>query len=162
MAKVGILKVEGDHGTGQKVALTKAQLQALQRICNAFRNYLDDNCLNYALYRCNLTSINGLIFAVLAGSDDRGNLSELHIIYDMNTGETEQKRIKVKGLDRAGKELYNLLLNLAQSIPFSVGMLDFPVCGKFEKGYIMGYNKEPGTSLIVIEDSLDMSYFLEP
>lgn len=154
------LKVEQNHGSGEKKNLNKSQLGALERMCNRFRNLINDNCTNYGLYRCTLSSDGDIIYAVLSGADYDGNLGELQFGYDMNTNETYSRKIKVKNPDVVGKALYEMILELTRIIPFSVGMLDFPIEGKFEKGFIMEYNKEPGTSLIIIKDSLDTSYFL--
>ena len=54
-----------------------------------------------------------------------------------------------------------MIVKLMETIPLSVGMLDIPLEGRFEEGIMTGYNKEEGTVLFVIKDSLDNSFFTE-
>ena len=152
--------VEERHGSGEKIELSKDKLSALQRVCDKFRKMMETNCTNYALYRCNLTSQDNMIYAVLTGASYEGNVHELQFGVSMVTGEVFTEKIKVNNGGAVGKELYNLVVNLNKLVPFTVGMLDFPIEGKFEKGFQMEYNKESGTALIIIKDSLDNSYFL--
>lgn len=155
------LKVRENYGSGEEVDLSRAKLSSLQRVCDPFRKLIEKNCNNYALYRCTLTSDGDIIYAVLLGSDDKGNLGELQFGYNMLTEEVYTRKIKVKDEESVGRELYNLVLNLLKLVPYSVGMLNFPIEGYFKKGSMMDYNKEKDTVLIIVEDSLDNSYFID-
>lgn len=155
------LKVEKLHGTGSVKDLTKSQLKSLQSVCDSFRRSLEKNCNNYALYRCNLTSDGEVLYAVVYGSDEKGNLCQLQLGYDLNTSEVYTRKIELDNKKEVGKELYGLIIKLLETIPFSVGMLDIPVEGAFKEGIVTGYNKEEGTALIIVRDSLENSYFLD-
>lgn len=152
--KNAVTLVAEEHGEGEKLDLNRAKLSCLQRICKPFRESIERNCNNYALYRCNITANDNIIYAILSGSDDNGNISELQFAYDFSDGNVYSRKIKVKNEGLVAKELYNLVENIVNTIPYSVGMLDFPIEGNFKEGFQMGYNKEPGTALIIIKDSL--------
>lgn len=155
------LKIEELYGSGATKELTKSQLKSLQSVCDSFRKSLEKNCNNYALYRCTLTSDGEIIYAVICGSDERGNLCQLQLGYDLETSEVYTRKIGLDDEKTVGKELYNLIVKLLELIPFSVGMLDIPVEGAFKEGIIRDYNKEEGTALIIVRDSLDSGYFLD-
>lgn len=149
------------YGTGKVDNLTKAQLACLQAVCKDFREVLVDNCMSHALYRCTLSSKDNIIYLVISGTDVNGNMKELQVGLNLDTQEVYTFRVELDNRDLVGKGIYNMILKLMETIPFSVGMLDIPLEGKFEEGLITGYNKESGTMLFIIRDSLDNSFFTE-
>lgn len=149
------------YGTGKVDNLTKTQLSCLQSVCKNFREALVDNCMSHALYRCNLSSRDNIIYLVISGTDANGNMKELQVGLNLDTQEVYTFRIELDNRALIGKELYNMIVKLMETVPFSVGMLDIPLEGRFEEGVITGYNKEPGTVLFVVKDSLDNSFFTE-
>lgn len=149
------------YGTGAVEKLSKSQLSCLQSVCKGFREALVENCMSHALYRCNLSSRENLIVLVISGTDVAGNMKELQVGYNLDTSEVYTFRIEIDDRDLIGRELYNMIVKLMETIPFSVGMLDIPLEGKFEEGVLTGYNGEEGTVLFVIKDSLENSFFTE-
>lgn len=156
------LKVEEQHGVGNKVSLTVHQLECLQRVCDAFRKDLVANCEDYLMYRCTLTSNDTIIYASIACSNLDGALIQCQLGYDYESGEVYTRKITLNNKAKVCKQMYNLIIKLVDLLPpnISVGMLDFPIEGTFKSGYRMGYNKEPGTELFIIEDSLNNSMFM--
>lgn len=150
-----------EHGVGQVKELTKSQLSCLQSVCSRFREAIVDNCMSHALYRCNLSSQDNIIYLVISGTDLNGNMKELQVGLNLDTDEVYTFRIELDNKNLIGKEIYDMIVKLMETIPLSVGMLDIPLEGRFEEGIMMGYNKEEGTVLFVIKDSLDNSFFTE-
>lgn len=151
---------EGYLGGNQGKKLTIAQLASLERICKEFRKSLDDTCDNLALYRCNLTCDGRYIYAVMSGSNENGKPREGILAYELTTGNVETTELVIDE-KKVGKDLYNLVVGLLKVVPLSVGMLSIPVNGKFTEGTMFPYNKERGTILIVIEDSLPINIFTD-
>lgn len=150
-----------EHGTGTIKSLNKYQLESLQKICKGVRDSLADNCMSHALYRCNLSSNDNLILLLISGTDARGNMKELHVGLNLDTMEVYTLEIELENRKLIGKEIYDMIVKLMKVIPYPIGMLDIPMEGKFEEGVELGYNKEEGTYLIVIKDSLNYSFFTE-
>ncbi|MGV3076423.1 hypothetical protein ACEE21_15195 [Clostridium baratii] len=159
--EIKVDNVISSYGTGKVDKLTKSQLSCLQSVCKTFREVLVDNCMSHALYRCNLSSRDNIIYLVISGTDANGNMKELQVGLNLDTQEVYTFRIELDNRALIGKELYNMIVKLMETVPFSVGMLDIPLEGRFEEGVITGYNKEPGTVLFVVKDSLDNSFFTE-
>lgn len=149
------------HGIGKVDSLTKSQLDCLQKVCKNFRNALVDNCMSHALYRCNISSNNNMVHVLISGTDANGNMKDLALSLDLETMEVYTVSIEVDNKKLIADELYNMIVKLMETIPLTVGMLDIPMEGKFEEGVITGYNKEQGTVLFVIKDSLDNSFFTD-
>lgn len=150
-----------NYGIGKVDKLTKGQLKCLQSICRDLREVLVDNCMSHALYRCNLSSNDNIIYLLISGTDINGNMKELQVGYNLDTEEVYTFRIELDNKKLIGNEVYNLIVKIMKIIPFSVGMLDIPLEGRFEEGYITGYKKEKGTMLLIVEDSLNNSFFTE-
>lgn len=149
------------HGTDKVNNLTKSQLNCLQKVCKDFRNALVDNCMSHALYRCNLSSNNNMVHTLISGTDANGNMKDLALSLDLETREIYTVTIEVDNKSLIANELYNMIIKLMETIPLTVGMLDIPMEGKFEEGVISDYNKEAGTVLLVVKDSLDNSFFTD-
>lgn len=154
------LKIEQHHGEGEKKPLTKAQLTSLQRVCNEFRKLVEANSDDYAFYRCTLTCDGNTIYAVFSGADEKGNIVQSQMGYSLESGTIFTRKVSFRKENIVGQSLYNLIVGLMRLIPFNVGMLDFPIEGAFEEGFIMDYNKEKGTALIIIKDSIDNKDFM--
>lgn len=152
-------KPEEDHGEGSSRDLSKKGLACLQNIFDDFRKALEETCDSYALYRCSLTCDGEVIYAVLLGSDEDGNLSQLTAGLDIATRELYMDKVTFNNKERVAKELYKAIGRLSKTLPFVVGLLDFPIEGDFKVGRIMNFNKEPGTKLIYIDDSLDTIFY---
>ena len=88
-------------------------------------------------------------------------MKELQVGLNLDTDEVYTFRIELDNKNLIGKEIYDMIVKLMETIPLSVGMLDIPLEGRFEEGIMTGYNKEEGTVLFVIKDSLDNSFFTE-
>jgi len=150
-----------EYGTGKVENLNKNQLRCLNSVCKDFREIIVDNCMSHALYRCNLSSRDNIIYLVISGTDEKGNMKELQVGYNLDTEEVYTFRIELDNKAQVGKAIYDMIVKLMETIPFTVGMLDIPLEGRFEEGVISGYNKEQGTVLFIIKDSLENSFFTE-
>ena len=159
--EIKVDSVISTYGTGKITNLNKSQLSCLYSVCKTFREVLVDNCMSHALYRCNLSSNDNIIYLVISGTDANGNMKELQVGLNLDTQEVYTFRIELDNRKLIGKELYNMIVKLMETVPFSVGMLDIPLEGKFEEGIMTGYKKEEGTILFVVKDSLDNSFFTE-
>lgn len=160
MKERDLLELQKRHGRGASRELTKEQLKSLQDASNSFRKSLVDSCISHALYRCNLTCVDGIVYILISGSDENGNMKELQVGYNLESGEVATSKIVLEGSLELGKSILNMLMTLSK-LPRDIGMLDIPMEGKFEEGIITNYNKEEGTVLIIIKDSLDNSFFTE-
>lgn len=150
-----------EYGIGKVESLNKSQLRCLQSVCKNFREAIVDNCMSHALYRCNISSKENLIYIVVWGTDERGNMKELQVALNLDTNEVYTYKIELEDKILVGQEIYNMIVKLMETIPFTVGMLDIPMEGRFEEGVISGYNKEKGTILFIVKDSLENSFFTE-
>lgn len=150
-----------EYGTGEVKNLTKNQLSCLQSVCKRLREALVDNCMSHALYRCTLYSNENIIYLKISGTDANGNMKPLSIGLNLDTKEVYTFKIELDNLDLIGKEIYDMIVKLMETIPFSVGMLDIPLEGRFEEGVMTGYKKEKNTVLFVVKDSLDNSFFTD-
>ena len=150
-----------EYGTGKTEALNQSQLRCLQSVCKNFREVIVDNCMSHALYRCNISSKENLILIVIWGTNERGNMKELQVGLNLDTNEVYTYKLELENKKLVGQEIYNMLVKLMDTIPFTVGMLDIPMEGRFEEGVISGYKKEKGTVLFAIKDSLENSFFTE-
>lgn len=154
------LRIEQKYGAGEKKKLTVSQLKSLQRVCDNFRKLVEANSDDYAFYRCTLTSDGDIIYAVFSGANEDGNIIQSQFGYSLSKEETYCRKISFRKEAVVANALYDLIVNLMNLIPFNVGMLDFPVEGEFKEGFIMDYNQEPGTALIIVEDSLKNEDFM--
>lgn len=150
-----------EYGTGKVESLNRSQLNSLQSVCKRFRESIVDNCMSHALYRCNISSQENLILIVIWGTDEKGNMKELQVGLNLDTNEVYTYKLELDNKKLIGEEIYNMLVKIMEDLPFTVGMLDIPMEGTFEKGMISGYNREPGTVLFLVEDSLENSFFTE-
>lgn len=149
-----------EFGTGTTKVMNTAQLGSIERVCNDFRNHLMDVCTSHAVYRCTLTSSGSVVSVLMTGADKNGGIQELEISLDLDTKEVFTRNIKLNKDNVIGDKIYELIIKLMSTVPFSVGMLDFPTEGEFKEGVVKDYALEPGTVLISIKDSLDSGYFI--
>lgn len=155
------LRIKEKYGYGTPKKLTRHQLDCLYRICNNFRKLLVENCEDYLLYRCTLTSDGTIIYATIACSDLDGTIVQTQLGYDYENLEIYTRKINIKNECKVSSALFDLVVELTKIIPYQVGMLDFPIEGRFEEGTVRGYKDEKGSYLIVIEDSLDNGMFMK-
>lgn len=153
-------KASKKFGVGEKKKLSKPQLQSLQRVCNGLRDHLVDVCESHALYRCNLTAEGGFANILLVGANLDGDMEEVEVAINLETKEMITRGIKFSRKNDVANKMYNMIINLMDLVPFSVGLLNIPIEGRFLEGIVTGYRLEEGTYLIEIKDSLDNSYFI--
>lgn len=150
-----------EFGVGKRFVLSKFQLESIQRICDNFRKAIMDNCYSHALYRCTLTADEDMVYLNIKGSDIKGNIQDLQVGYDFNTKDIYTRKVEFTNEEKVGREIYSMILKMMEKLPFTVGMLSIPLEGKFLEGSLMGYCYESGTKFIIIQDSLDYSFFLD-
>lgn len=146
---------------GERVKLNKYNLGCLQRITDKLRKTLYDNCMSHSLYRCTMTARENMVQLQIKGADLKGNLVELIVACDLETKEIYTDKIELENENVIADEIYNMILKIMETIPFTVGLYQFPIEGKFETGWESDYTFEKGTKLLYIEDSKDFDYFNE-
>lgn len=144
------------HGKGNLKQLSGNQLSSMQRFIDNIRKFMVDNCDSHYIMRCSMSAPEDKVHILMIGSDISGNMKyDLEVIVDIDSPNVYLSRgLDIRNYNKLHDIVLDVLGNLTQNIPFTIGCLDFPCEGKFEEGYIAGYTREADTCIIYVCDSL--------